>query len=131
MLEGEPSLHRLHEPLLHEISEQLQQVGSDDFGVDLVLRWEDDRLVGGLYGVGIGGLFAGESMFHRRTDASKVALVRLVEELSADGVDRLLDVQWLTAHLASLGAEEISRAEYLTRLAVALKAPAPAAWASG
>ena len=96
-----------------------------------VETWDGEVLVGGLYGVGIGGLFAGESMFHRRSDASKVALVRLVEELLADGQDRLLDVQWVTAHLASLGAEEIPRAEYLTRLATALKAPAPAVWAAG
>ena len=74
-------------------------------------------LVGGLYGVGIGGLFAGESMFHREPegrDASKVALVALVELLSADGVpDRLLDVQWCTPHLATLGVVEVPRAEYL------------------
>jgi leucyl/phenylalanyl-tRNA--protein transferase len=76
-------------------------------------------LVGGLYGVHIDGLFAGESMFHHSTDASKVALVGLVEHLRSIGAV-LLDVQWLTTHLASLGAIEISRAEYLDRLAVAL-----------
>ena len=79
-----------------------------------VEAWDDDGLAGGLYGVSIGGLFAGESMFHRRTDASKVALVSLVECLRADEEpDRLLDVQWLTEHLASLGAIEVSRRDYL------------------
>ena len=93
-----------------------------------VETWEDDRLVGGLYGVGIGGLFAGESMFHRRSDASKVALVRLVEELSTGGHDRLLDVQWVTPHLASLGAVEVCRSQYLALLAAALPLPGPAIW---
>ena len=82
----------------------------------------DERLVGGLYGVHIAGLFAGESMFHRQRDASKVALVALVERLRAIGAV-LLDVQWLTPHLASLGAVEIERAEYLRRLEVALGTP--------
>ena len=77
-------------------------------------------LAGGLYGIEIGGLFAGESMFHRERDASKVALVALVERLRAAGGDRLLDVQWCTDHLASLGAIEVSRAEYLSRLQAAL-----------
>jgi leucyl/phenylalanyl-tRNA--protein transferase len=72
-------------------------------------------LVGGLYGVAIGGLFAGESMFHRARDASKVAMVRLVEKLADDGVG-IFDVQWLTPHLESLGAIEIARADYLERL---------------
>ncbi|MGQ7352694.1 leucyl/phenylalanyl-tRNA--protein transferase [Quadrisphaera oryzae] len=85
-----------------------------------------DRLVGGLYGVGVGGLFAGESMFSRTSDASKVALVRLVSVLSADGDPRrLLDVQWRTDHLASLGVVEVSRAEYGARLRTALGAPPP------
>jgi leucyl/phenylalanyl-tRNA---protein transferase len=90
----------------------------------------DGTLVGGLYGVSLGGLFAGESMFHRRRDASKVALVHLVGLLSADGVEgRLLDVQWNTAHLASLGAVDVPRDQYLRLLAVALGRPAPAAFA--
>jgi len=90
-----------------------------------VEAWDDERdeLVGGLYGVKVAGLFAGESMFHRRTDASKVALVGLVDLLRATGSE-LLDVQWLTPHLASLGAVEIPRADYLERLAEALDAPA-------
>jgi leucyl/phenylalanyl-tRNA--protein transferase len=90
--------------------------------------WNGDRLVGGLYGVGIGGLFAGESMFHLESDASKVALTRLVHELSSDGQPRLLDVQWVTDHLASLGAVWVSRTEYLRRLQRALRLPPPAAW---
>ena len=71
----------------------------------------DGELAGGLYGVTIGGLFAGESMFHRQRDASKVALVALVEAMRAGG-GQLLDVQWLTPHLASLGAVPVSRARY-------------------
>ena len=73
------------------------------------------KSAGGLYGVSLGGLFAGESMFHRRTDASKVALIGLVELLGTGG-DRLVDVQWATAHLAGLGASEITRDDYLDRL---------------
>jgi leucyl/phenylalanyl-tRNA--protein transferase len=86
------------------------------------------ELAGGLYGVSIGGLFAGESMFHRPDvgrDASKVALVALVDILRADGVDRLLDVQWRTPHLASLGVVEISRLDYQRRLREALTLPPP------
>jgi leucyl/phenylalanyl-tRNA--protein transferase len=81
-----------------------------------------DALVGGLYGVAIGGLFAGESMFHRRADASKVALVALVDRLRAGGAT-LLDVQWVTPHLESLGAVEITRADYLARLGDAITRP--------
>jgi leucyl/phenylalanyl-tRNA---protein transferase len=87
------------------------------------------QLAGGLYGVSIGGLFAGESMFYRPgigRDASKVALVALVELLRRAGVeDRLLDVQWQTPHLASLGALELPRPEYLRMLALALQLPTP------
>lgn len=83
---------------------------------------DDDSLCGGLYGVAIGGLFAGESMFHRRTDASKVALVALVERLR-DGCATLLDVQWVTPHLESLGAVEIPRSEYLDLLRDAVAQP--------
>jgi leucyl/phenylalanyl-tRNA---protein transferase len=95
-----------------------------------VEAWLDDELVGGLYGVAVGGLFAGESMFHRVTDASKVALVGLVEGLR-DESPRLLDVQWRTPHLASLGVVEIPRREYLRRLAVALDQPDPPLFADG
>ena len=79
----------------------------------------DGELAGGLYGVRIDGLFAGEAMFHRATDASKVALVELVEALDDAGFT-LLDVQWATPHLSSLGAVALSRAEYLERLEAAL-----------
>jgi leucyl/phenylalanyl-tRNA--protein transferase len=92
-----------------------------------VEAWDGDDLAGGLYGVSIGGLFAGESMFHHRTDGSKVALVALVSALTGDERG-MLDVQWLTPHLASLGAVEIPRREYLERLAVAIAAPSPAAF---
>lgn len=81
------------------------------------------QLVGGLYGVAIGGLFAGESMFHLARDASKVALVHLVVVMNRGG--RLLDVQWQTSHLESLGAVVIGRAEYLNRLPGALSVPSP------
>lgn len=77
------------------------------------------ELAGGLYGVRINGLFAGESMFHRQRDASKVALLGLVEAMRATGM-QLLDIQWLTEHLATLGAIEISRREYMVRLERAL-----------
>ncbi len=90
--------------------------------VHSVEAWDGDGLAGGLYGVAIGGLFAGESMFHRRTDASKVALVGLVERLRAGG-GALLDVQWATDHLRTLGVVEISRGEYHRRLAGALQHP--------
>jgi leucyl/phenylalanyl-tRNA--protein transferase len=88
------------------------------------------RLAGGLYGVAIGGLFAGESMFHRHGDASKVTLVALVDLLRAAGPDagrgRLLDVQWATPHLRSLGAVEVSRERYHQLLSAALELPQPA-----
>jgi leucyl/phenylalanyl-tRNA---protein transferase len=85
-----------------------------------VEAWSDDRLVGGLYGVGIGGLFAGESMFHDERDASKAALVALVGRLRQVGAS-LLDVQWTTPHLASLGVVDVPRARYLRMLRSALR----------
>jgi len=84
-----------------------------------VETWRDGELVGGVYGVSVQGLFAGESMFSRQTDASKVALACLVERLNERGY-RLFDVQFTTAHLQRLGAVEIPRAEYKERLADAL-----------
>jgi leucyl/phenylalanyl-tRNA--protein transferase len=87
--------------------------------VHSVETYDDGELVGGLYGVHIDGLFAGESMFSTATDASKVALVALVERLRVAGVG-LLDVQWLTPHLESLGAVAVSRREYLQRLSRAV-----------
>jgi leucyl/phenylalanyl-tRNA---protein transferase len=85
--------------------------------------WRDEALVGGLYGVALGGAFFGESMFHLATDASKVALHVLVERLRARGFT-LLDIQWVTPHLAQFGAVAIPRAEYLERLAAAVARPA-------
>lgn len=82
--------------------------------------WRDDELVGGLYGVRIAGLFAGESKFHTVTDASKVAVVATVEWLRASG-GTLFDVQWRTEHLATLGAVAIDRSEYLGLVTAAIK----------
>jgi leucyl/phenylalanyl-tRNA--protein transferase len=82
----------------------------------------DGSLAGGLYGVAVGGLFSAESMFHRRRDASKIALVALVQQCRATGIE-LLDVQMPTAHLASLGAVTVRRAEYLRRLVAAVERP--------
>jgi leucyl/phenylalanyl-tRNA--protein transferase len=79
----------------------------------------EGELAGGVYGVAIGGLFAAESMFHRKTDAGKVALVGLVDRLHSRGA-KLLDVQWVTPHLESLGAVEVPRARYLELLAAAI-----------
>ena len=108
----------------HEI--QLAYGRMHDLGwAHSVEAWDEGGLAGGLYGVAVGGLFAGESMFHHRTDASKVALVGLVERLRADGRARMLDVQWRTDHLASLGAIELPRRQYLTELEVALASPPP------
>lgn len=88
--------------------------------------WRKGELVGGLYGVAIGGLFAGESMFHRATDASKVALMALVDIVFADrDPSRIIDTQWSTPHLASLGVVEMESADYRRRLARALEAPYP------
>ncbi len=88
-----------------------------------VETWVEGKLVGGLYGVTVGGLFAGESMFSRATDSSKIALVYLVEHLKAKGF-YLLDTQFMTEHLRKFGAIEIPRDEYHARLAKALKVSA-------
>lgn len=86
--------------------------------------WRGERLAGGLYGLAIGGLFAGESMFHHESDASKVALLALTAKFFADGDPRrLVDVQWSTPHLASLGVIEVPRVDYVRRLAACLAAP--------
>jgi leucyl/phenylalanyl-tRNA--protein transferase len=84
--------------------------------------WQEGRLVGGVFGVAIGGLFAGESMFYRTTDASKAALAFLVEHLRHQGY-QLFDVQWTNAHTRSLGAIDISRDEYFRRLEEAVARP--------
>ncbi len=87
-----------------------------------VETWQDGVLVGGLYGLAIGGFFAGESMFHRVTDASKAAVVATVEHLRAIDAS-LFDVQWVTPHLATLGAVEVSRTDYGLLLSDALTLP--------
>lgn len=89
--------------------------------------WQNGKLVGGLYGIAIGGLFAGESMFHTVTDASKVALMHLADVIN-DGRDRLIDTQWFTEHLGTLGATEITRPAYLNRLQAVLQTPLPSQW---
>lgn len=106
--------------------EELHQLG----WAHSVEAWHDGRLAGGLYGVAIGGLFAGESMFTRVRDASKVALLGLVDLLSDEYAGRrLLDTQWQTPHLATLGVQEMPRPEYLRHLGHALTLPPPAAFA--
>lgn len=87
-----------------------------------VEAWKDGKLVGGLYGVSIGGAFFGESMFHTVRDASKVALVALVDRMKERGF-AILDTQFMTAHLKRFGAVEIPRSEYLERLASAVELP--------
>lgn len=84
--------------------------------VHTVEVWDGPELAGGLYGLSLGAVFFGESMFHRRTDASKIALAHLVERLNAGGY-RLLDTQFVTEHLRSLGGIEIARSAYEVRLA--------------
>jgi leucyl/phenylalanyl-tRNA---protein transferase len=104
------------------ISRGIQQLYQELFLRGLahsVETWQDDRLVGGLYGVSLGGAFFGESMFSSERDASKVALAHLVARLRAGGY-RLLDAQFITEHLAQFGAREIARSTYLERLADAL-----------
>ena len=88
--------------------------------------WRDGELVGGLYGLAVGGLFAGESMFHRATDASKAAVLAMAGFVFADGDPRrMIDVQWATDHLRTLGVVSIPRANYLERLDAALDVPEP------
>ena len=102
-----------------EIIESYCALHAQGFAHSVEVR-QDGRLVGGLYGVALGGAFFGESMFHRATDASKVALVTLVERLRSHGF-LLLDTQWVTAHLQQFGAIEIPRAQYLRLLEESLK----------
>ena len=86
--------------------------------------WSEGKLVGGMYGVSIGAFFAGESMFHRARDASKVAVARMVELLGPYDT-AIFDVQWATSHLESLGAVEIARDEYLQKVSVAVESSGP------
>lgn len=95
-----------------------------------VEAWDaDGQLVGGMYGLAIGGLFAGESMFHRARDASKVALVGLMDVLGDEHAERrLVDVQWRTEHLGTLGVASWPRSRYLQRLPALVEVPLPAVW---
>lgn len=102
-----------------QLYQQLQEAGH----AHSVEVWTDGRLIGGTYGVALGGAWFGESMFSRRTDASKIALTFLVHRLEQRGF-RLFDTQFLTPHLASLGGQEIDQADYLARLDLALHHPA-------
>lgn len=106
-------------PEMIEAYERLHRLGYSHS----VEVWRDGELAGGVYGVALGGLFAGESMFSRQSDASKIALARLVERLRDRGF-QLFDIQFVTEHTTRLGAVEISRKEYLARLRRALKCPA-------
>jgi leucyl/phenylalanyl-tRNA--protein transferase len=108
------------------INEPIQQMCDALFARGVahsVEAWRDGRLVGGLYGLALGGAFFGESMFSIERDASKVALTHLVARLRFGGF-RLLDTQFLTDHLSGFGAEEIARTDYAKRLAAALAADA-------
>ena len=115
---GEDREHTWITPAIIDVYCQLHEWGY----AHSVETWIDGELVGGLYGVTVGGLFAGESMFSRATDSSKIALVHLVERLRAAGFT-LLDTQFMTEHLRRFGAVEISRAEYQRRLQNALAIP--------
>jgi leucyl/phenylalanyl-tRNA--protein transferase len=84
--------------------------------------WREGRLAGGLYGVHLGGAFFGESMFHHETDASKVALMALASRMRERGLS-LLDIQWVTPHLAQFGAIEVPREDYLRRLSEVIDEP--------
>jgi leucyl/phenylalanyl-tRNA---protein transferase len=112
--------------ITEEIIDAYTRLHHDGWAHSVEAYDRDGQLAGGLYGVAVGGLFAGESMFHRQRDASKAALVALVRALTDDHVDeRLVDVQWQTPHLARLGVVEVPRRDYLTRLKTALTLPLP------
>ncbi len=96
-----------------------------------VETWSEGRLVGGLFGVSVGGLFAAESKFHRETGASKAAVVALGRMLAAEGTGpRLVDVQWATPHLTTLGVVELDRRRYLDRLRELVQVPEPSCFRS-
>ncbi len=101
---------------IRELCRELFDMGH----VHTVEAWEHDRLVGGLYGISLGGAFFGESMFHLATDASKVSLVHLVARLIAGGYS-LLDTQFQTEHLSQFGTREVAREDYKAMLDVAIK----------
>ncbi|TDO67202.1 leucyl/phenylalanyl-tRNA--protein transferase [Kribbella sp. VKM Ac-2571] len=97
--------------------------------VHSVEAWDGDELAGGLYGVAVGGLFAGESMFHHKTDGSKAAVAGAIELLNDEyAADRVFDIQWVTDHLATLGAVSIPRESYVRRVSKALEVPLPKAF---
>ncbi|MGH8874892.1 MAG: leucyl/phenylalanyl-tRNA--protein transferase [Acidimicrobiia bacterium] len=125
VVEGCADRRRPHAWITGEIVAAYLELHRLGWAHSLETRDDAGRLVGGLYGMALGGLFAGESMFHRAPDASKVALVALAH-LLREGDASLLDVQWATPHLVSLGAVEIPRSEYLQRLGLALAQPLPA-----
>jgi leucyl/phenylalanyl-tRNA--protein transferase len=119
---AEPSAGREETWISAEIITAYEQLAELGFAHTVEI-WQDGRLVGGLYGVAVNGLFAGESMFSLRRDASKIALVHLVGHLREQGF-RLLDIQFMTEHLRRLGAREVSRSRYKQLLAGALQVPA-------
>lgn len=112
-------LERWITPAMVMAYEELHRIGM----AHSIEIWNGTQLTGGLYGVALGGLFAAESMFHRQRDASKLALVALVDRMTERGFT-LLDVQLLNPHLASMGAREIPRTTYLERLQAACLLPA-------
>jgi leucyl/phenylalanyl-tRNA--protein transferase len=119
---AQPALGREETWINQEIIEAYEQLHHLGFAHSLEV-WRNDLLIGGLYGVSLNGLYAGESMFSREKNASKVALVYLVAHLRRQGFV-LLDIQFLTEHLERFGAIEITRDEYKKSLALALNHPA-------
>ncbi len=119
---------RPHGWITESIQDAYVRLNREGFAHSVEAYNADDELVGGLYGVCIGSLFAGESMFHSETDASKVALAALITILAKKS-NVLLDVQWVTPHLTSLGATAMERERYLERLTVAIAQPHTATWA--
>ena len=116
---AEPSAKRMSTWISEEIISLYSELHHQGYAHSLEAYYEGD-LVGGVYGVSIGGFFAGESMFSRKTDASKVALISLVEHLNSRRFS-LFDVQFSNSHIAQFGTSEISRADYKRRLAKALR----------
>jgi leucyl/phenylalanyl-tRNA--protein transferase len=124
---GAPALDRENTWITQEMEEAYQRLASLGLAHSAE-AWADGALVGGLYGVAIGRMFYGESMFSRRRDASKVVLVHLVRQLERWGFE-LIDCQMSTPHLASLGAREIPRQEFVRRLHHLVSQPAvPSPW---
>jgi leucyl/phenylalanyl-tRNA--protein transferase len=106
----------------HDVIEAFCRLHAEGRAHSIEVRDASSQLVGGLYGLEIGGVFAGESMFHFETDASKAALVFLASTLD-DGSGRLIDTQWMTGHLSAMGAKSISRAEYCANLPELMRLP--------